>query len=847
MSGYKIAEHAFDSFNRYSNESNNLRYPAIINPIRSITYKYLHTLRDGLDVYGNLIENYADFYKQSPIAFKKLIKYACYLDNNPDMPAFAEKLRELYSMVEDFEKLDFIAVLKKYDYIFSAMDWEAARTYFRDNPDAIYAGSRDNLMYSYIKSGEKITRRSTNLGFGSFGRTRVGSSEQLDMPSVAIKRQTNKIHTNWTKEKKIKYASSLLKKNRDELRRQIAEYNADLSSVKNLKAITDKFSNVETEYEQIIDELYWLPRVQKEADFNYDLQVATTGLVIRRNPDGSIYKVYQEMNDIGPNLDSYLQANNPSNEERWEIMIKLLLLGNDLHTGKLSKSGTPYAHRDIKEQNILIDANGDLHFIDFGFSKDHGLDVAHIAHSGTPEYLPISFNNHNYTEALHEITSLRVQETPSYFFDDKVAILRTIFHEAYHTGILNKDVFNSLPKHIWKMIFSHDIDYLKMVDTTNSCKFIAVILIVYSIQPELCTEQYIYNLSYEPDLQESIINTYTQTRKKSRGQNLTTIKKLLLDKEIYLEYLPNAYRIRSNMDISYLQFLLENNLIPEVEICNLTARLNKIIEKSGFDPSLIMMVLNNDVFLDHFLRQATDDDLNIFFDTLNTYNILSPDELTDLHIKALELNIEVPAIQEFADFNEIFYKLTENALLYNSVDGVAFLERFCDVLAYNDDGIEFRPKVASEILCNANIFKPVLTETNEPRTCIINKFIANFMQASIECERSLLTCPTDKNTQEYTNIKEFFAMTVRLYLTINEFQEGILDEESFIHKVEMLEAIYKEDFFNNEAIKSLFYPKDNQVRISPVSTSEIGIFSSSDTDSNTDSDLKDDKSGPHNR
>ena len=623
---------------------------------------------------------------------------------------------------------------------------------------------------------------------------------------------------------KINFANKLLNAHKQELARQIDMGNAHKPEVRALDATLRKFSDVNTQYQSIIDELNWLPRLQKEAKFNYDLQVATSDLIIRKNPDGTIYKVYQEMHNIGPTLETYLKTHAPSDAERLELAIKLLLLTDDLHTGKLSRTGKPYAHRDIKEPNILIDEDDNLHFIDFGFTIDSEFNVEHIATQGTPEYLPISFKQENTHLAFKAFNELRVETTPSFFFDDKVAVLRTIYSQAFGDGIFTEQMFDNLPDAIWKLICSHNIPYLKHVSSKNTLKFIATALIIYECVPEICTKEILEDLSHNLSQQEEIIRDYTKTRENSRGKDLATIQKLLLDKKVFLDYLPYNYRIRTNMEPSYLQFLLENSLLTSNSMLLLSKKLNSILYKNHLERSLVLAVLNDQDFLTMHLQEATLEDINSLLGSIYNEQILSADELLDLHVEAFALNKIVPALIGTANISEVFYRLVHKSIFTNEIKDANFLEKHCDIFAFDSsDKIEFNVEQAKLILEQTQILKPHIPSDPNLRTST-DQFIQKFLNLSARYCNDLDSLPSDKESPEYADIKIAFAFIIRIHMAINELENEKINETEFADKIDSIGIIYEHEVKNNPSIKELFDPKYAQQRISPVSVTTQGIF-----------------------
>ena len=831
--------YADNNYNKYITEFFNIKNSNIHNIMRGTLARYQKALQNGIDVYGNLKERYEVFYTQGPEALKRLIKYARYISQSADNPT-DKQLKLLTKMCAALDGGKYHDVVAIYDQTFSNQDWVQAKNHFKRHPDAVYAGSANGLMYSYIKSADKISRRTTNLGFGTYGRTRVGEEKPFTNERSAIKRQLKDSLSKYSEDEKITLANDLLNVNRQALEKHIAAGNADDPGVQALADILARFSNPITQYQEIIEELYWLSKIQKEARFNYDLRVATSDLVIRRNADGTIYKVYQEMRNIGPSLETYLRHNNLSDEERFELAIKLLLLTDDLHTGKLSISQTPYAHRDIKEPNILIDANGELHFIDFGFSINGNFYVEHVTQKGTPDYIPVSFNPNNVHEAFTALDRRIAEQTPSYFFDDKVATLRTIFHQAHNNGILTKSLFDGLPDHIWEMLCSHDINYLRHVDQTNTLKLIAATLIIYECAPDLCSRELIYGLSQDLSMQEQIISEYTQTRKVSRNQDLASIQNLLLDNQVTLDYLPYAYRIRTYMDPSYLQFLLENNLLTPDSMVRLSSRLNAIIYRNKLNRPLMIAILNNQKFFAKHLQIATREDLNDLFASLSSEQILSEDELINLHVQGLAANVIVPGIINTTNITEVFYRLAHKGIFTNEIVDAYFLENLCDRLAFNGDEIEFQTDQAKLLIEQILTFKPHIPSEEESKTPI-DKFIQKLLEISESFLNDLNDLAEDEESPVYENIKIAFGLIIRLHIIINELETGKIDENEFGNKVTTTATVYQEDIDNNQILQELFYTKGQKHRISPVSVSSQGIFEAPVADNKTRKNAKDDK------
>jgi serine/threonine protein kinase len=301
-------------------------------------------------------------------------------------------------------------------------DQELAKEFFKNNPGERFCGVKDGRIFSYFKSTNgEIFRRVEQLGQGAFGRTKLAVNI-VSGQKVALKRQTPR--------------------------------SFDLTSL------------------------------QEEAAINLDLGVAVTPLEIRKK-NGSVYKVYQGMKNLGRPMDKYLENEGRSAplEKRLEYSIQLLLRVHDLHTGAASKLRKPYAHCDIKPANICLDESGRIHLIDFGLTRDSNLSAKHTVVSGTPAYLPRNI------KAGTAWSKNPYLETPSYFFDDKIAVLRSIFHpeSTILKGFLTKPQFDSLPRFIKDVLISDDI---KTCITKNySLLSIAAVLSLYRFNRSCTNEE----------------------------------------------------------------------------------------------------------------------------------------------------------------------------------------------------------------------------------------------------------------------------------------------------------------------------------------------------------------------
>jgi hypothetical protein len=112
--------------------------------------------------------------------------------------------------------------------------------------------------------------------------------------------------------------------------------------------------------------------ILNESDIAFDLDVA---LKESYRPLGtaptfqSTIKHYLAYKYLGIPLGTYLENNSLSDDQRYELCIKIAFSFYALHSGKNSKKNLNYAHLDVISTNITIDNSGAVHLIDFGNSK----------------------------------------------------------------------------------------------------------------------------------------------------------------------------------------------------------------------------------------------------------------------------------------------------------------------------------------------------------------------------------------------------------------------------------------------------------------------------------------------
>lgn len=102
-------------------------------------------------------------------------------------------------------------------------------------------------------------------------------------------------------------------------------------------------------------------------------------------------------------------------DNRLQAAIDICLQVDSLHRGLKpnSRSGTPIAHQDLKPENIVMDANGHCHLIDFGFATTTP-ERDKTEFTGTPLYLPPLNSFLIFTQAEFDVVALkRILTMPS--------------------------------------------------------------------------------------------------------------------------------------------------------------------------------------------------------------------------------------------------------------------------------------------------------------------------------------------------------------------------------------------------------------------------------------------------
>ncbi|MDP3559914.1 MAG: hypothetical protein Q8R79_06180 [Legionellaceae bacterium] len=433
-------------------------------------------------------------------------------------------LKVVLRAIDNDKQMHYPTLFATYNQTFSKQDWQSARRYFTENPNKNYVGSEEGFMYSYVKIAEgTICQRREECGKGSYGRVRFVQTDESAKISV-LKRQkfkTTSFLGRMPLQKKIQKIEEIHQRL---LREQAQDANTS-DAVQRLQSFLEWRAS--EKYDAILMEYEWLPRIQQEAQINIDVGIATSGVVIRRAADGSIYKVYQHMCYLGESLSKTLQALPSEDEKRLDYVIDLLVHVSELHAGALTISGCALCHGDIKTKNVMVTPTG-LCLVDWGLSRQQGLDQAHVCTRGSPMQQPVNYeipNKYNPDEQARcvieyekAIAGKKIAPTPNYFIDDEIATLRTIYHHLdEERSILSYELFECLPEFLKQILDASNIQNRIKMSEKYTLKFIAAVFIIYKKSKENCTAPILSFLAGDIDIQNKIISAHkAQTSVNSR-------------------------------------------------------------------------------------------------------------------------------------------------------------------------------------------------------------------------------------------------------------------------------------------------------------------------------------------
>jgi serine/threonine protein kinase len=270
----------------------------------------------------------------------------------------------------------------------------------------------------------------------------------------------------------------------------------------------------------------WLDKVQRKAGINVDLGIATNGLIVRRDEKGDLIKVYQNMKNFCPTLAHALKGLSEDDPIRIDYAIDLLLQVGKLHSGEASITNTRYAHCDIKPDNILVDKMGKLRLIDFGLTQKNPNEEEefHRATSGTQMYMPYNIFPDD-LELTTQKTGYPPCGTPSYFYDDKIATLRTIYLDSRFgmPSIISDKTYESMPSLLKSVLNTNNIHGMlnqEIKYPPYPLKLIACALILYKRDPLSLIQEKINALMQDEAEQTVLIEQYQNPQTSQHEESL---------------------------------------------------------------------------------------------------------------------------------------------------------------------------------------------------------------------------------------------------------------------------------------------------------------------------------------
>lgn len=226
---------------------------------------------------------------------------------------------------------------------------------------------------------------------------------------------------------------------------------------------------------------------------------------------------------VGENLKEYLTRHTELRiEEKIELAIKIAKKIESLHSGKLSKTKTKYAHLDIKPENFMVDLNRNVDLIDFGDAEKLNTETSGSqsvpTRKGTRQYISIDYlSAKNYEKDIFAL--LRTLYLPENMISNQL---------GFSFRVINPEEKENL-----KCIFTeHDVEELQLkdfLDTTDGKvkKNLTITDLISRLKKALSE---IENLTGSNEIEKIIklLNKLEEHKKKLKG----TYKKDPLDKFI---------------------------------------------------------------------------------------------------------------------------------------------------------------------------------------------------------------------------------------------------------------------------------------------------------------------------
>lgn len=168
---------------------------------------------------------------------------------------------------------------------------------------------------------------------------------------------------------------------------------------------------------------------------------------------GNSRKYYSLFEYRGSSLSKALSSGTLTLAERVCMAKQLAWEVHQLHSGYLSKTGSGYAHHDIKPDNIVLNKKNQPNLIDFGFAESIHQRLNMLA--GTPEYMPVSvseLNSSNHAPALARLSKMSSAEK------DTFALKRTFYWKDGRPQFFSRAEFFQVSIELRRMLNTKDVD-----------------------------------------------------------------------------------------------------------------------------------------------------------------------------------------------------------------------------------------------------------------------------------------------------------------------------------------------------------------------------------------------------
>ncbi|WP_203454637.1 hypothetical protein [Legionella sp. MW5194] len=268
---------------------------------------------------------------------------------------------------------------------------------------------------------------------------------------------------------------------------------------------------------------------------------------------------------------------------RLQMAIDIALQVDAMHRGlpSSSRSGKPAAHQDLKVENIVMDAKGQCHLIDFGFSTSTPNQLKYQS-TGTPMYLPSDDALSFLTQAEIDVVALkRIMTMPG--------DLNCIFgkytipeEERKRRSVLTDDMIARL----------HLANYLQTSSfKSNDITAMALAAILIAAQLDLGLG---YDTLQKDPVKAAIIVAYYRHRKEKQDI-LKVLKEPDLATRVPLAEagdFETLEQLTQSNPIHYLNtYLIQNKIPGQVNDIEKSRALIEAIN-SGFTPNEIKAMLN---------------------------------------------------------------------------------------------------------------------------------------------------------------------------------------------------------------------------------------------------------------